>query len=58
MLLFSGSTGALTSLTKAATAEVTVDWASEEHPIGQFVYQVCPGVQPELSIEAMIAVGT
>lgn len=39
-----GSTGAVTSLVNTATATgaATLDWASEEHPLGQFVYQVCP----------------
>ena len=37
-----GSTGAVVSLVNTATLKgaTTSDWASEEHPIGQFVYQV------------------
>lgn len=35
-----GSTGAVVSLVNTATkGATTVDWASEEHPVGQFVYQ-------------------
>lgn len=37
-----GSTGAITSLVHGAnvdSARPTTDWASEEHPIGEFVYQ-------------------
>lgn len=36
-----GSTGALTSLINTAigVGETAVDWASENHPVGQFVYQ-------------------
>eukprot|EP01043_Picozoa_sp_COSAG02_P002520 COSAG02_NODE_58_length_43613_cov_235.901572_12_plen_269_part_00 len=36
-----GSTGALVSLVNTATGmgETTVDWASEDHPVGQFLYQ-------------------
>lgn len=39
-----GITGAVTSLVNTATATgaETLDWASEEHPLGQFVYQVRP----------------